>query len=232
MVSAISRRYFLKMTSLAAILGLINPGCWKKKKEQVISNSNTATGDDLIPIKAGPILFGAPVVLCGSHVKGKPNFNVLGNFGIISIEPPNPIVYISSQSNHYTNIGIRENNEFSVCFPIREILARTDYCGVVSGHKVDKSQIFKVQYGILKNAPLIKECNICFACKVTQQLKVGGMEVFFGEIIEKFGNKSCLINGKPDPEKIKSISFGPGNAYREVDVTAGIPLSEYRKYSE
>jgi flavin reductase (DIM6/NTAB) family NADH-FMN oxidoreductase RutF len=231
LISSISRRLFLKLSCFTAALALPFTGC-KKHVQPVVSKIATPEGD-LIRLgdNVGPILFGNPIILCGSVVKGKPNFNVLGNFGIVSVKKPRPVVFISTNEEHYTNIGIRENKEFSVCFPTENTLAKTDYCGVFSGHKVDKSGIFQVQYGSLKGAPLIKECNICFACQVTQQTKINGMDVFYGEIIEKFGNSACLAFEKPDPEKIKPVTFGPGNAYRAVGESIGTPWAEYRKMS-
>jgi flavin reductase (DIM6/NTAB) family NADH-FMN oxidoreductase RutF len=207
------------------------PGCNKRVEPANDEKRMSGSVGDLVrlPDNAGSVLFGAPVILCGSVVKGKPNFNVLANFGIVSIIKSRPVVFISTREDHYTNIGIRENKEFSVCFPNEAILAKTDYCGVYSGHKTDKSDIFQVQYGSLKGAPLVKECTICFACQVIQQTKINGMEVFYGEIIEEFGNSACLAFGKPHPDKIKSIAFGPGYAYRAIGESIGTPWAQYRQ---
>ena len=38
-----------------------------------------------------------PTVLLGSSIKGKANYNTLGNAGIISMFPP--VVYVSSEKN-------------------------------------------------------------------------------------------------------------------------------------
>ena len=192
-----------------------------------------ASGDipDLIRLSdaTGPILFGSPVILCGAMIKGKPNFNTLGNFGIVSLGKPHPIIYISSNSEHYTNIGIHEHGEFSIGIPNQEIVSRLDYCGVVSGHKKDKSGVFKVHFGVLRNAPVITECPISFTCRVTNHTVVGQMDVFFGEIHEKYALASLMNGERPDPEKIKPLTFGPGSTYRVVDAQVGIPWSEYRK---
>jgi len=229
--SPISRRVFMKLSCLLATISIPFPGC--NKRAEPSNNSKPIPSGDLIRLSddCGPVLFGMPIILCGAVVKEKPTFNLLGNFGILSLGPPRPVVYISTDEKHYTNIGIREHEEFSVCFPHQSILAKADYCGVHSGHTVDKSRIFNVQYGSLKNAPLVKDCYICFACRVIQRTKINTMDVFYGEIIEKFGSAACVVNGKPDPEKIKPIAFGPVNAYRAVDTVVGTPWSEYRKIS-
>jgi len=60
-------------------------------------------------------LYPVPAVLIGSIVNGKVNYEMLGNCGIISMHPA--VLYISSDKKHYTNIGIRESNIFSVNIP-------------------------------------------------------------------------------------------------------------------
>lgn len=55
----------------------------------------------------------------------------------MSIEPP--VIYISSHKSHYTNIGISENGYFSVNIPSVDLVKKIDYCGLVSGHKTNKS---------------------------------------------------------------------------------------------
>ena len=230
----ISRRCFMKLQTLLMAYGLSFLYCRKNapRKEDSSQLRKTESGIVLLPGSIGPILYGTPLAICGANVKGKPNFKLLGNFGMISGKGEKPVVYISSNESHYTNIGIRDNGEFSICFPIKPILAKADYCGVVSGHRVDKSTVFPVQYGALASAPLIKECNICFSCKVIQQFKVNNMEVFFGDLIEKYGNRDILVDGNPDLDKIKSVTFGPGSAYRALSSPVGKPLSEYKRFNK
>lgn len=234
MNSKISRRIFLKFSGIAAAISstFLTLSCEGNKKS-IPSVEKSTSGDGLVRLadSVGPVLFPMPVVLCGAIVNGKPNFNLLGNFGILNANPFKPFIYISSNESHYTNIGIKEHQEFSVCFPHANILARADYCGMYSGHKVDKSSVFKTQFGTLKFAPLIEDMNVGFACKVIQQHSINKMEVFFGEIIEKFASSSCLVNGKPDPDKISPIVYAPGDRYYSVKDIIGKPWSEYNKYN-
>ncbi|MFX0121473.1 MAG: flavin reductase family protein, partial [Candidatus Hodarchaeota archaeon] len=79
-----------------------------------------------------PLIYPIPIILAGALVNNKPNFETLGDVGIIGIKPP--IVYISSGQDHYTNLGILEHETFSINFPSTTLLTVTDYCGTVSGH--------------------------------------------------------------------------------------------------
>lgn len=63
---------------------------------------------------------------------------------------------ISLNKSHYTCTGIKENGTFSINIPSVEMVAKTDYCGLVSGNDGDKSILFHTFYGILENAPMIQ----------------------------------------------------------------------------
>jgi len=92
-----------------------------------------------------PLVYPVPIVLAGANVGGKPNYATLGDCGIMGIDPP--LVYVSLHRDHYTTQGISANGTFSVNIPSTDLLAVTDYCGVVSGREVDKSELFDTFYG-------------------------------------------------------------------------------------
>lgn len=213
MSEKISRRVFLKIQSLLAIYGLVLFDCKGKsmEKRKVFDKNPSLVR---LSENLSPIVFGTPIVLCGAKVKGRANFNVLGNFGMISSNKERNVVYISAQKDHYTNIGIHEHGEFSICFPTETNIPKADYCGVVSGSKVDKSSVFQVQYGVLANSPLITECMSCLSCKVLHQYSVHDMEIFFGEIVEHYVHPALFTDGNPDYEKFAPLKLGPSNAYR------------------
>jgi flavin reductase (DIM6/NTAB) family NADH-FMN oxidoreductase RutF len=117
-----------------------------------------------------------PVVLVGANVKGKPNFLPIGWFVGAGFKPPR--VAVVSSRVHYTNKGIKENKTFSVCIPSEDMVEVTDYCGCVSGSKVDKSTFFEVFYGKLKTAPMIMECPVNLECKLEKVIDAGQQEIF------------------------------------------------------
>jgi flavin reductase (DIM6/NTAB) family NADH-FMN oxidoreductase RutF len=79
----------------------------------------------------------------------------------------------------------------------------TDYCGIVSGSKVDKSGLFDVFYGELKAAPLIETCPINIECKVAETLELPTNTFFVGEVLNIFSKEEFLTGGKPDVKKVK-----------------------------
>ena len=157
-----------------------------------------------------------PAVIAGSMVDGKPTFNTLGCYGLISPYPPT--VYIKSIKPHYTNIGIRKTGYFSVNIPARDLTEKTDYVGLVSGKDTDKSGVFTTFFGSSDKAPLIEECQVNILCRVVQTVYMPtqpNTEIFIGEVEEVYVNKKCMTDGVPDLNKILPLMLS-GTQYMEI----------------
>lgn len=170
-----------------------------------------------IPPKA--YLFPMPVVLIGANVNGKPNFETLAYAGIIESQPP--LISISSYETHYTNIGIKENKTFSVNTPSEDLAEIIDYCGIVSGKEVDKSNVFDIFYGDLKTAPMVSasplnlECEVIKTFKIKELLKQDqGHEVFIGKIVNAYADEDYLTDGIPDIAKLKTFTYSLNNYWK------------------
>ena len=163
-------------------------------------------------IRSSSYLFPRPVVLIGANVNGKPNFEPLAY--ISSVEDKPPLISIASYETHFTNIGIKENGTFSVNTPSEEIIEGTDYCGIVSGKEVDKSEVFEVFYGDLKSAPMISKAPLNLECKVIKTLVIKdltgsekGHELFIGEVVNAYAEEKYLTDGVPDISKINTFTY-------------------------
>ena len=158
-------------------------------------------------IKMGPktLLYPMPAVLVGAQVNGKPNFMTAAWCGIVASTPP--AISAALRPARYTLKGISEHNTFSINIPSSDMVEKVDFCGIYSGHKDDKSQMFKVEYGQLDTAPLIQECPVNLECQVIHSLELGSHILFIGEIIETYINEDCLTDGKADPGKIDPIIY-------------------------
>ncbi len=160
-----------------------------------------------------------PVVLVGSIVNGKPNFMAAAWVSRVNIRPP---LIAIGLGKHLTNQGIRDGKEFSINIPGVSLMEKTDYCGLFSGAKIDKSSIFKVHYGELKNAPLIEECPVTMACRLFQAVPLPDHELFLGEIVEAYCDPIFMSEGKPDIKKIKPFTLTmPDNHYWAVGDAVG-----------
>ena len=95
-----------------------------------------------IDIGKNGFIYPMPVALLGTKIGDKANFMTLGWVMRASVNPP--LLTVSVNKNHLTNTAIRENKTFSINFPNIDLLEKTDYCGLVSGKRTDKSNLFKI----------------------------------------------------------------------------------------
>jgi flavin reductase (DIM6/NTAB) family NADH-FMN oxidoreductase RutF len=173
-------------------------------------------------------IYPMPVTLVGANVQGKANFAAIAWVNRICYEPP--MVAIGLRSSRHTYKGIMENRSFSVCHPSVELLDKTDYCGIVSGSKVDKSALFKIFYGELKTAPMIEECPYCLECKLFTTVHLGTHELIVGEIVSAYTEEKFLTNGKPDIQKLRTFMLTmPDNNYWSIGEIAGKGWSNGKK---
>lgn len=165
-------------------------------------------------------IYPMPVVLVGTNVGGKANFMAVGWVTRVNAAPP--MVGIGIFNKHYTNEGIRENGTFSVCFPDRKLVETADYCGIVSGRKVDKSTLFEVFYGETKTAPMIGECPLNLECRLVQTVELPTNNLYIGEIVASFAEERCVMEGKLDVKKLDPLLLTmPDNRYWAVGDFAG-----------
>jgi flavin reductase (DIM6/NTAB) family NADH-FMN oxidoreductase RutF len=141
-----------------------------------------------------------PCAIVGAKVEEKVNYITIAWLSMVNPEPP--YIAIALNKNHYTNPGIKANKTFSVNIPSSDMAEKTDYCGIVSGRKFDKSGIFETFYGKLETAPMIKECPLNVECRLVQTVDMPAEELFIGEIVAAYCDESCLTGDTPDLSKI------------------------------
>lgn len=148
-------------------------------------------------------LYPMPMTVVGAMVDGKPNFVAIAHVGILSLDT----VSLGINKSHYTNRGIRENREFSINIPSEEMVVKTDYVGLVSGGKNDKSGVFTTFYGKLKKAPLIADAPVCMECELIDVLDYKTHEIFIGKIVCTHAEEKVLNDGKIDLRLVKPMLF-------------------------
>lgn len=173
-----------------------------------------------IKINNNIFVYPMPVTLLGANVEGKANFMALGWVSRVNANPP--MIGVGVNKSHYTPQGIKENGSFSINVPCAEMVRETDYCGLVSGEKIDKSDLFEVFYGELGTAPMIKECTLNLECRLTETLEFPTNYFFVGEIIATYSEEKYLTQGKPDIKKMEPLLLTmPDNSYWTVGDYAG-----------
>ena len=173
-----------------------------------------------IKISKNAFVYPMPMVVVGAIVDGKPNFMAVGWVSRVNNNPP--MIAVALGKHHHTNKGISSNGVFTVNVPGKSLAVKTDYVGLISGAKIDKSKTFEVFNGELNNSPMIKDCPLNMECKVTQTVELPTNTVFIGEIINAYSEGKYLTNDKPDIKKIEPFALTmPDNNYWKIGKCIG-----------
>ena len=162
-------------------------------------------------IGARPYMAAMPAVLVGANVDGRPNFMTVAWAGVACMEPA--MVSISVNKNRYTEKGIMENRTFSINIPSSKDAVLTDHCGMVSGRKEDKSELFDVFYGKLSSAPLIRTFPVNIECELYHTADLGSHNLHVGKVIDIHVDEDCITDGMPDPAKVDPLVYSNGSYY-------------------
>jgi flavin reductase (DIM6/NTAB) family NADH-FMN oxidoreductase RutF len=148
-------------------------------------------------------LYPMPVVLVGTEVEGIINYINIAHVGIIDMNT----ISLSMAKFHHSNKGIKENKTLSINIPSDDMVIEADYVGLVSGSKVDKSQVFESFYGKLKGAPMIKNAPISMECEVVDIIDMPNHDVFLVRPKNTYCEEEILSDGKIDMAKVKPMFF-------------------------
>ena len=169
-----------------------------------------------VKIGAQPFVYPTPAFLIGANVEKRANFMAAAWSGVACGEPP--MITVGIKHARYTMKGVNENMTFSVNVPSVDQAREVDYCGIVSGAKVDKTAVckFDVFYGKLENAPMIMQCPINLECKVEHMLDLGSHMLVIGKIEEVYVSGNCFTADHADIKKIRPLiwSMLPANVYQ------------------
>ena len=161
-----------------------------------------------------------PMVLIGAMVDGQPNFMAAAWVSRVNYKPV--LFGVTIDSSHHTHAGIQAHGQFSVNVPGSDLIAATDYCGLVSGTKVDKSKCFETFAGELEFAPMVTKCPLTMECRVVQSVSLYSDTLFIGEVVSAYSEEQYLTDGKPDVQKIKPFVLTmPDNNYWWIGGLAG-----------
>jgi flavin reductase (DIM6/NTAB) family NADH-FMN oxidoreductase RutF len=161
-----------------------------------------------------------PTTLVGTTVLGKANFMAVGWISRVNFRPA--MIAIAIYKTHYTTIGIKKNKTFSVCVPEPDLIKETDFCGIYSGRRCDKSKLFDVFYGQTKTAPMIKACPVNIECKLYKTVNLPDNYLFIGKIIAVYSENKYLTNNRLHIKNIKPFIFTmPDNIYSLIGKKIG-----------
>lgn len=169
--------------------------------------------------------------ILGTHFQGKVNFMALDWLTRVNITPP--MLGVCVNKGHASHAAILATGEYSINLPTREMIAKTDYVGLVSGRDIDKSSLFEVFYGELTAAPMISECPLTIECRLFQTVSLPTHSFFIAEMVNIFAEEEVLTEGKPDMRKIKPFLLSmPENTYWALGEEVGKAWSVGKEFKK
>ncbi|MEF2229928.1 MAG: flavin reductase family protein [Pseudodesulfovibrio sp.] len=141
---------------------------------------------------------------------GKPNAMIAAWGGICGSQPP--CVTVSVRSSRHTYAGILKHKAFTVSVCPEWLAAEADYLGMVSGRKEDKFSVTgltPVRSDVVE-APYIGEFPLIIECALIHTYDLNAHVMLVGEIKDVKCDEDKLVEGNPDPEKVRPMIFTPG----------------------
>ncbi|UDQ97002.1 flavin reductase family protein [Lentisphaerota bacterium WC36G] len=164
-------------------------------------------------------LYPTPVVIVGVYVGNRVNWINIAHIGIIGLDK----IMLSIAKNHFSNQGIEQYKSCSLNIIDRTEIEKADYVGIVSGEKIDKSQVFAHQITEELHVPIISSAKVAMECSLFDNYKTDHHDNFVLEVINTFVDENVLNDdGKIDYLKVDPLMFEmPNRKYLSVGEELG-----------
>lgn len=174
-------------------------------------------------------LYPMPIAVIGAHVQNKPNWTLVAHVGIVSHDS----VLVSLAKPHYINQGILENKRLSINLVDQSLLEKADYVGSVSGHKIDKSQVFDYSMSD-QGVPIINDSPLVIEGSVVDVYEYQNFDNFIVKIENTYVDEDKLNDqGKIDYQKVNPILFDfPNYEYLSLGQVVGKCLKLHDKKND
>ncbi|MBQ3921249.1 MAG: flavin reductase family protein [Firmicutes bacterium] len=167
-----------------------------------------------VSVKPGTLMAPIPAVMVSCGDEKESNIITIAWTGIINSEPP--LTYVSVRPTRKSHELIEKTGEFVINLVSEDLVHETDYCGCVSGHKVDKFKEAKLTRGKgqIVSCPIIEESRVNLECKVVEVRKYGTHDMFVGEIVAVDADKDLFDDkGALRLDKAGLVAYSHGHYY-------------------
>jgi len=161
-----------------------------------------------------------PQTILGTMLDGRPNFMAMAWVTRVNYNPC--IMAMAVNKKHASHRAILETGQYSINLPSVDMVAETDYAGLASGNRTDKSDLFEVHFGELENAPLIKQCPLAMEFTLLNKMELTNDTVFVGQLVDAWSEERFLTDGHVDVTKARPFTLTmPDNRYWAVGEQVG-----------
>jgi len=160
------------------------------------------------------------VIIIGTEIEGRANFLACSWHSRVNQDPP--LWGVTIDKRRYSLEGIQKNKTFSINVPGRELVRESDFVGIYSGRRDDKSALFTLEKGTIDGAPMICECMISLQLALRQIIEFETDFLIVGETVNAVSDDRYLDGGRIDFDKTTSFFLTyPDFTYRVSGETIG-----------
>lgn len=164
--------------------------------------------------KPGTFLYPIPAVMVSCGNMEKSNIITVAWTGIINTDPA--MVYISVRKERFSYNIIKESKEFVINLTSKDLVSKTDWCGVKTGAKIDKfkeTKLIKEKAKYVK-CPMIKQSPVSIECRVVQEMDLGSHTMFIANVLAIHADEEFFDEkGAFDISKCHLIAYANGGYY-------------------
>lgn len=165
--------------------------------------------------KGSAMLNPTPVVLVTSKNKAG-DMNVFTVGWVSTVCTKEPVIAMGVRPERLSYQYIKESGECVINLPTKDMVKVVDYCGVVSGKKVDKIKHFdlKLSEGVSISTPSLLDSPVALECKVKSITPLGTHDLFLLDVLNVKLDESLLdSNNKICFNKANLICYSHGEYF-------------------
>ncbi len=168
-----------------------------------------------VNFKGSVMLNPTPVVLVTSKNK-EDKVNVFTVGWISTVCTKEPILAMGVRPERLSYNYIKESKECVINLTTKDMVKMVDYCGVVSGKKIDKIKHLgiKLNDAVKINTPSLEESPVALECKLKSITPLGTHDLFLLEVLNVKVNEDLIDDkGKIHFERANLISYCHGEYF-------------------
>lgn len=182
--------------------------------------------------KGGTLLSPVPAVMVTVGDEQSANIITIGWTGIVCSEPP--MTYVSIRPERYSHGILLEKREFCINLVPTTMAEACDYCGMVTGRKVNKWEKcgLTMEKAATVSVPRIAESPMVLECQVTDVLHLGSHDMFLANITKVALDEALLDEeGRLDMARANLCCYAHGTYYAVGDMLGrfGYSMAEKKK---
>lgn len=164
-------------------------------------------------LNPGTLVAPVPAVMVSCGSMEKPNIITVAWCGITNSTPPK--TYVSIRPERHSYDIIKDSGEFCINLVPRNLAKTADYCGIVTGRKVDKFKKCNLTptESSKISAPAILECPINIECKVCEVIHLGSHDMFLADIVNVRADERLFEGEKLCINRAHLCAFAHGEYY-------------------